>query len=289
MLSASISRSIFPKVHSSKEILRDSTSPVLGTLLLTFHAVHIILRRRIKHIENPLPVLCDLKDTSHVTAPVTIIRCAPYCAQLVVVQHLETLLAQLMRPQYMVHVVDLEKLPHNLRSKGVACAARAQTELVTLGIWIAPDQICHRSFMRYFSEAVDDLDLVDGVYGRRQTAVYAEDLVADDDGEGEVVEHVGEVMPNGCGAILAAAFCVETIGLGDAARFVVAADEVDARWVAKFEAHEEGDCFDAEEATVYVIAYEPRVSIVAYARFCRRRGIFYLEINNWYLDRTRLS
>jgi hypothetical protein len=42
--------------------------------------------------------------------------------------------------------------------------------------------------------------------------------------------------------------------LGDAARLVVTADEVDAVGVTQLEADEEGDCFDAEEAAVDIVA-----------------------------------
>ncbi len=35
---------------------------------------------------------------------------------------------------------------------------------------------------------------------------------------------------------------------------MVAADEVDAVGVAEFEADEQGDCFDAEETTIDVVA-----------------------------------
>jgi hypothetical protein len=36
---------------------------------------------------------------------------------------------------------------------------------------------------------------------------------------------------------------------------VISADEVDAVGITKLEADEEGDCFDTEEAAVYVVAY----------------------------------
>ena len=65
-------------------------------------------------------------------------------------------------------------------------------------------------------------------------------------------------MPDGRVAVLAAALGVEAVGLGDAARFVVASDEVHALRVAEFEADEEGDCFDAEEAAVDVVSYYKR-------------------------------
>ena len=108
--------------------------------------------------------------------------------------------------------------------------------------------------MRYLSESVDYLDLVDAVDTGAQAAVYAEDLVVDDAGQAEVVEHVGEVVPDGRVAVFAAALGVEAVGLRDAARFVVAANEVYALRVTEFEADEEGDGLDAEEAAVDVVA-----------------------------------
>lgn len=39
----------------------------------------------------------------------------------------------------------------------------------------------------------------------------AEDLVVDDAGEGEVVEHVGEIVPDGRVAVFAATFSVEPV------------------------------------------------------------------------------
>ena len=84
--------------------------------------------------------------------------------------------------------------------------------------------------------------------------MHAEDLVVDYDGQCEEVEHVGEVVPHVRVAVFAGALGVETVGLGYTPGFVVAADEVDAVRVAEFEADEEGDCFDGEEAAVDVVA-----------------------------------
>lgn len=98
--------------------------------------------------------------------------------------------------------------------------------------------------MRYLPEAVDDFDLINAVDAGTEAAVHTKDLVVDDDGEGEEVEHVGEVVPDIGVAVFAVAFSVETVGLGDAAGFMVAPDEVHAGGVAQFEADEEGDCFN---------------------------------------------
>ena len=63
-------------------------------------------------------------------------------------------------------------------------------------------------------------------------------------------------MPDVCIAVFAAAFCVEAIGLGDAAGLVVAADEGYAVGVAELEAEEEGDGFDGEDAAVYIVTFK---------------------------------
>lgn len=78
--------------------------------------------------------------------------------------------------------------------------------------------------MRDLAEAVYDLDLVDGMDRGREAAVHAEDTVVDDARQRQVVEHVGEVVPDGRVAVFAAAFCVEAVGLSYAAGFVVASN-----------------------------------------------------------------
>lgn len=98
----------------------------------------------------------------------------------------------------------------------------------------------------------------------------AEDLVVDDDAEGEEVEHVREVVPDVGVAVFAIAFGVEAVGLGDATRFVVAADQVYAVGVAEFEADEEGDCLDREEAAVYVITWG--CLLVSFPQFAQSEG-----------------
>ena len=178
--------------------------------------MHIILGCRVEHIEEALLLLVDLEHAGHVPAPITVIRRAPHRAQTVLVEHLEALLAQLVRPQDMTHAVDGEELAHDLRAERVPGAARAERELIALGVRVAPDEVGHGALVWDLAEAVDDLDLVDGVDAGAEAAVHAEDLVGDDDGECQVVEHVGEVVPDLRGAVLARALGVEAVGLGDA-------------------------------------------------------------------------
>lgn len=156
----------------------------------------------------------------------------------------------------MRHAVDLEELFDDLGAEGVAGAAGAEAELVALAVRVAPDEVGHGALVGDLAEAVDDLDLVDGVDAGRQAAVHAEDLVVDDDRERQEVEHVGEVVPHVGVAVLARAFGVEAVRLRHAARLVIAADEVDAVRIAQLEADEERDGFDAKKAAVDVVTCE---------------------------------
>lgn len=83
-----------------------------------------------------------------------------------------------------------------------------------------------------------------------------ENLVLDERGQGQVVEEIGEVFPHRGVAIFAEAFVVESVHLGDLTRFVVAAQDGDAVWVADFEGDEEGYGFHGEVAAVYVVAWK---------------------------------
>lgn len=62
--------------------------------------------------------------------------------------------------------------------------------------------------------------------------MYAEDLVIYNDRQCQEVEHVGEIVPDIRVAVLSRALGVEAVRLGDAARLVIATDEVDSVWVA---------------------------------------------------------
>lgn len=169
-------------VVSSKEILNHDTLTILIRLILLLAPMQIILRRRIKDVEKPLPLIADLEHASHVPTPVAIVRRAPDSAQPVIVEDLIPLLTELVRAKDMVHFIDVQELLHHLRAESVARAPGRQRELIPLGVRITPYQIRHGTLVRDLSEAIDDLDLVDAVDAGAQAAVHAEDLVVDHDG-----------------------------------------------------------------------------------------------------------
>jgi hypothetical protein len=158
-------------VFPLQEIVRER-APV-RRLLAPCHKVFvlIILRCRRKDIEEAFPRVADLKHRCHVPAPVAVVGRAPDGAQPVVVEDLVAFLAELVRPQDVRHVVDGEELLDDLRAEGVACAARREGKFVTVRVWVGPDQVGHGAFVGDFAEAVDDFDLVDGMYGRREACV----------------------------------------------------------------------------------------------------------------------
>ena len=123
----------------------------------------VVLGRGGEDVEEALARVTDLEHARHIAAAVAVVGGAPHRAQSVVVEHLVALLAELVRAQDVVHVVDGEELLDDLGAKRVAGAAGREAELVAVRVWVGPDEVRHGPFVGDFPEAVDDLDLVDGV------------------------------------------------------------------------------------------------------------------------------
>lgn len=83
--------------------------------------------------------------------------------------------------------------------------------------------------------------------------MQAEDLVVDQGGQGKVVEEIGKELPDVRIAILAQALVVETIDLGDLARFVIATKDGYAGGVANLEGDKESDGLDRIVAAIDVV------------------------------------
>ena len=93
---------------------------------------------------------------------------------------------------------------------------------------VAPDEVAEGAFVRDLLGARDDADLVQGADFRAQAPVHAEDFAVDDGAEDEEVEHLAARFPDSRVAVFGHALFVETVDLGDLARFMVATDESDA-------------------------------------------------------------
>lgn len=65
--------------------------------------------------------------------------------------------------------------------------------------------------MGYFSESVNNLDLIDRMYRRREATMDTKYLVIDDNTQGKEVEHVCEVVPDIRISIFPSTFRIETV------------------------------------------------------------------------------
>lgn len=83
----------------------------------------------------------------------------------------------------------------------------------------------------------------------------AEDLVVDKGSEGEVVEKVGEVLPDVRVAVLPEALVVEAVHLGDLPRLVVATEDGDPLGIPDLEGDEQRDRLDGVVSSIDVITY----------------------------------
>lgn len=146
-----------------QKVIRQSIpiSSLIASLLCIL--MHVILRSRSKDIEEALATIADLEHAGHVAASIAIVGGAPYRAQSVVVEDLESLLTELVGAEDMGHVVDGQEFLHHLGSKGVAGAAGGEGEFVSVGVGVGPDEIGHGAFVGDLAESVYDFDLVYGV------------------------------------------------------------------------------------------------------------------------------
>ena len=93
--------------------------------------------------------------------------------------------------------------------------------------------------MRYLAKPVDDLDLIDGVYGRGKTTVDTKYLVINDNTQSKEIEHIGKVVPDIGVAVFSGTLGIEAIRLGHTAGLVVASNKMNALGVSQFQTNEQ--------------------------------------------------
>ena len=113
--------------------------------------------------------------------------------------------------------------------------------------------------------AVNGSDFIECRDGRRKTSMHAENFVIDDSCEGEVVENFSTVAPDVDRAVLAEAFIVESVNLGDLTRLVVTSDQSDTLWVADLKCQQKKERLDRVVATINEITHEEVVGVGALA------------------------
>lgn len=139
-------------------------------------------------------------------------------------------------------IIVIERL-RDVLPKGIPSSSRRYTPSTSI-IGIRPKQITHGSLVWHLLYTVESSDVIKGIDAWGETPVEAEYLVVDEGGKREVVEEVGEVLPNVGIAVLSEALIVEAIDLRDLAGFVVATEDGDSLGVADLESNKEGDRLD---------------------------------------------
>jgi hypothetical protein len=149
-------------------------------------------------------------------------------------------------------IVMVERLG-DILAKSVARTTRGYAPATPV-IWVGPKQVTHWALMRHLLYAVERSNVIQCVDAWRQATMQTEDLVVDQGSKREVVEEVRKVLPDVGVAVLAQAFIVEAVDLGDLAGLVIAAKDGDALWVSDLERDEEGHSLDREITSIDIIA-----------------------------------
>lgn len=118
-------------------------------------------------------------------------------------------------------VVSVVELFGDIFSEGISSTSRGNTPSASV-IRVGPEQIAHGPFMGDFLVPVKLSYLIQAVKTGGESAVETEDLAFNYGSEGEQVEEISEVLPHIGVAVLAEAFIVEAIDLGDLSGLVVA-------------------------------------------------------------------
>ena len=140
-------------------------------------------------------VIRNLHNRRLVPAPIAVIRRAEDGNDLIVMLPLVPLHNQLMSPADKAQVINMSELLRDVLPERVPRPSRADPPPAPI-VRVAPNQVAHGSFMWYFLDSIELPGVVEGVDAWGEAAVEAEDLVGYDGGHGEVVERVGEVLPD---------------------------------------------------------------------------------------------
>lgn len=109
--------------------------PICGLLCARLKVlVLVVLGRCREDVEEALTSVAYFQNTGHIATAVAVVGCAPYRSELIIVQYLKSLLAELMCAQDVVHVIDREELLDHLATESVACTPRRQIKLVSFHV-----------------------------------------------------------------------------------------------------------------------------------------------------------
>ena len=113
-----------------------------------------------------------------------------------------------------LEVIDVVELGCDLGAEKPSSTSGGDSPGVDV-LGVGPHQIAERPFVRDLNLAIDCPDLVDGLDLRAESAVHAEDLAVDDRSNGQVIEHLGAVLPRIGVAVFPINLVVKSINSGN--------------------------------------------------------------------------
>mmetsp|Transcript_24322 Transcript_24322/g.77061 ORF Transcript_24322/g.77061 Transcript_24322/m.77061 type:complete len:332 (+) Transcript_24322:206-1201(+) len=214
-----------------------------------------VLRPRLEDLKVNGSLDRDGEDGGDVAAAVAVVWRRPDGHQRVVEHVLVPFHHQLVRARDQVDRVGRAELGDHVAAEQVARASRRQPPPVDV-LRVGPHQVAHRPLVGWLLDAVEVLDLVDGVEGGGEAPVHAQHRVVHHCGKAEAVEHVDARSPDGRVTVLLEALVVEAVHLRDLSALVVASDQRDALWVPDLERKQQQERLDRVVAAVDKVAHE---------------------------------
>ena len=131
-----------------------------------------------------------------------------------------------MCAEYLGHAVFVKEPVDDVHSKHIPSAPRRESEacVARVGVRVRPHQVSKWPLVRYFLYSFNFFDIRYVLNCRGEPCVHAEHVVFNDCGYGQVVEQIGEELPDERGPILALALRVEPVDLRDLSSFMIASE-----------------------------------------------------------------
>mmetsp|Transcript_96302 Transcript_96302/g.171084 ORF Transcript_96302/g.171084 Transcript_96302/m.171084 type:complete len:257 (+) Transcript_96302:63-833(+) len=225
-----------------------------------FHRNFLLHRWRVELQECVFEMLIDLHHGRLVPTPVAVVGRGEDCHHIPVVAPIVALHDKLMSACNELEAIGMIELLRNVLSEGVACTAWRNSPAASV-VRIGPQKVTHRSFVWNFLYSVQLTDVVQGVQGRRDATVHADDLVLDDGCNRQVVKGVCEEFPNCGSSVSADAFIEEAVDLRNLATLVISTQQSDALLEANLVEEHERHCLHRVVAPIDIVTKEEVVGL----------------------------
>jgi len=208
-------------------------------------------------------ILAYVHDGRYIATAVTVIWCRPngnhrLLREVILVAFVD----QLMSTSNELQTIDMIELSCNLITKEPASTTGRNCPSLNI-LRVTPDKVTESTLMRYLLSTSNNTDLVNGANLRAEATVNAQNLTVNDSSEDEEVKNLAARLPDRSVAVLLLTLLVEAVDLSNLARFVVTSDESNLVGIHCLEAHQQGECLQAEIAAVDEITKEDEVLVAA--------------------------